>query len=332
MNEWIRKYRPAAIPLAFVLAGCGGGSGGDSGADSSATDDGGTGTLTLGVTDAPVDGADAVNVVFTAIGLKPADGDAVTFACDEPAAEPLLDCGGTGSRTLDLLTLTGPVQVNLLEDVAIPAGRYDWIRLRVDAASPTPNSTGASTIEIGGATHVLAIPSGRQTGLKLVSGFVVPAGGSRSLTIDFDLRSAVTELPRPVEPRYLLRPALRLVDTARAGHLAGAVTAGFVGSECASGDATGGLAVYVFAGPGAPTGDLGDAANPPVTTAMAALDPATGDYPYEVGYLEAGAYTAAVTCEAGSDDPATDTALDFVATADVAIEAGRTTVQDFDVP
>mgnify|MGYP006300609705 CR=1 FL=1 len=59
---------------------------------------------------------------------------------------------------------------------------------------------------------------------------------------------------------------------------------------------------------------------------------ATGDYPYEVGYLEAGAYTAAVTCEAGSDDPATDTALDFVATADVAIEAGRTTVQDFDVP
>ena len=59
---------------AALMLGCGGGG-------SQATT-GGSGRLTLGVTDAPVDGATAVVVRFTAVELKPAGGDAFTVTLD----------------------------------------------------------------------------------------------------------------------------------------------------------------------------------------------------------------------------------------------------------
>ncbi|MDZ7828723.1 MAG: hypothetical protein U5K33_04295 [Halofilum sp. (in: g-proteobacteria)] len=67
-----------------------------------------------------------------------------------------------------------------------------------------------------------------------------------------------------------------------------------------NGDADGGLAVYVYEGPDATTGDLGDPDNPPLTTDEAELN-SDGNYDYRIGFLEAGEYTAAVTCESDSD-------------------------------
>lgn len=328
MNESIRKSPLAAIPLALALAGCGGGSGGVT-ADG-ATSDGTTGTLTLAITDAPVDEATSVNVVFTAVTLKPAEGEPFTLACDEPAADPDFDCGGTGSRTIDLLTLTGSASETLLEDVSVPAGDYEWVRLAVDAADPEPGSTGASKIVFPGPDERdLVIPSGSQTGLKLVSGFTVPVGRSVALILDVDLRRAIREHGGPNDTRYRLRPALRLVDNADVGHLEGTIGNAFVQNECPTGDTSEGLAVYVYEGAAASLGDLGDATDPPLTTTVAELDTGTGDYVYRVGFLEAGSYTVAVTCEASADDPDVDGELDFVASDAVAIEAGETTEQDF---
>lgn len=319
---------------ALALAACGGGGGSASG------------SLTVGITDAKVDQAEQVNVVFTAITLKPQSGEPITFECDEPAGEPDFDCGGLGYREIDLLALGGDKSETVLDAVELAAGRYNWIRLEVNAG--TPGSPAATDSTIPESTIVLEldpfgsepllIPSGQQSGLKLVSGFEVPNGGSASFTIDFDLRKAVTLTNAGGTERYLLRPALRLVDNTEAGHLVGEITNEFVQTTCldldsdGNGDATGGLAVYLYEGADATTGDLGDPDHEPLTTDEAEMDPADGNFDYRIGFLEAGVYRAAVTCQSDSDDEDLDEELTFVATENVTVEAGnQPTRQDFDV-
>ena len=162
-----QKLMKALIPaFLFALAGCGGG-------DSSTAQ----GTLSLGVTDAPVDNANRVVVEFTGVSVKPADGEAEVFDFDTP-------------RQIDLLALQGGETELLLDDVVLNAGDYEWIRLTVNAGMNASDSF----IELeDGSVHALFIPSGNQTGLKLVRGFVVPVNASADFTIDFDLRKSVVD-------------------------------------------------------------------------------------------------------------------------------------------
>jgi len=96
--------RIAAVGCALILgtlAGCGGGGGGGDGSGDR------TGTLRLGLTDAPVDQADAVVVQFTGVELKPAGG--VAFSRD--FATP---------KTLDVLALQGTTRALLLDGETVP--------------------------------------------------------------------------------------------------------------------------------------------------------------------------------------------------------------------
>jgi hypothetical protein len=148
-----------------------------------------------------------------------------------------------------------------------------------------------------GNVHELTIPSGAETGLKLVQGFDVAVGGSTSLTIDFDLRKSIVN----TGTKYFLRPALRLVDNSEIGHISGNVD---VTTLCPVSDTD--YAVYVFAGNGVSPDDTGSidgtgADTGPLTTAL--LD---NSFNYGVGYLNAGDYTLALTCIAGVDNPEQD--------------------------
>jgi len=313
----------AAAPLAAVLglSACGGG-----GADSSA-DAGGTGSLTLGVTDMPVDDAHEVNVVFTGVSVKPVDGSAITFQCDDPE----LDCGGTGSRTIDLLALTGDASEPLLDGATVPAGDYEWIRLLVDAAESKPGSTGASNIVLESnpdGSEVLAIPSGWHSGLKLVSGFHVPLGGSADFTIDFDLRKGVVHTGRSMAPVYMLKPALRLVDNSAAGTIAGTFEPAQYTDGC---DTPEDSAVYVYQGASATTGDVGSE-NEPLASVGLSDDDSDGIYAFEIGFLNADqTYTVAVTCQASDDTETGGDAIDFVdVDGAVEVDAGATTTLTFD--
>ena len=138
----------------------------------------GTGRLSLAVTDAPVDGATAVVVEFTGVEVKPADAEALSFDFDTP-------------RQIDLLALSGHDSEALLQDVEVRAGRYEWVRLKVNAVA---DGVDDSYIDLkDGTRHELYVPSGAQTGLKLNGGFVVPRDASASFTVDFDLRQSVHE-------------------------------------------------------------------------------------------------------------------------------------------
>ena len=108
----------------------------------------------------------------------------------------------------------------LLDGEEILAGEYEWMRLKVDA---DPNVAGDSylQLEASGAACELRIPSGDQTGLKLIRGFTIGAGTTTDFTIDFDLRKSLVAPPGQTtivdtcgNQAYLLKPVLRAKSNA----------------------------------------------------------------------------------------------------------------------
>lgn len=301
----------AGVTIAgFALAGCNpdnsdsNGSGADNGTNEN------TGTLSLHVTDAPVDEAEAVVVSFVGVHLQPADGERIEIEYDEP-------------KEIDLLALQGGEREALLEDESLAAGEYEWIRLQLDAEE---GSTG-SYIQLDSGLHELTIPSGNQTGLKLVRGFTVQEDGSASFTIDFDLRKSVVVTGGP-NARYILKPTLRLVDDAEAGHIAGVVSDATVAGM--TGDCSAGAAVYVFEGADATPVDVGGESEPVSSAMVDTTDTGVTEYEYRASFLVAGDYTVAFTCDADLDDPeAGEDSLEFVGAQNVTVTAEETASANF---
>ncbi len=289
----MRRALGAGMILAgtAALAACGGGS---------SSDGSGTGSLSLGVTDAPVDSARNVFVEFSSVTLKPADGEPFTVELDEP-------------MQIDLLAQQNGNSELLLENEQVTAGAYDWVRLGVDL----DGTRDTYLVLDDGGEHELEIPSGSQTGLKLVSGFSVRDGDSLDLTIDFDLRKSVVESAG----EYKLKPALRLVNNADAGEIDVTVQGQYITDNCADADAQ---AVYVFSGAGVTPDDVDSNDPDPITTVRITDEDADGTYTGTAGFLEAGDYTVAFTCNPEDDDPEVDDDLTFIDPVDVEVTAGET--------
>lgn len=293
----------ALIAAPFLLAGC------DNGGSSSSTT--AMGTFSLAVTDGPIDSATKVVVEFNGVSIKPAVGEVIEFMFDEP-------------KSIDLLQLQGSLSDGLVSGASVPAGAYEWIRLHVSAEEDTVMD---SYLELNdGTQQELRIPSGAETGLKLVSGFTVPAGGSADFTVDFDLRKSITN-PGGM-PAAILKPALRLVDNVQVGSITGTVDADLVNTACADPNLDDG-SVYVYAGADVTPVDIQGAATDPVITAL--VNVVDGEYSYEVGFLVEGDYTVAYTCAAAGDDPAAVNAIEFVQSATVPVLAGLPTGFDLTV-
>lgn len=266
-------------------------------------EDDASGQMTLAVTDAPVDNATSVVVQFTGVEIKPQDGGSLTFDFDQP-------------RDIDLLALQGGGSELLLDGVTLPAGQYNWIRLMVNA---NPVLLDSYIMLEDGSQYSLFIPSGAETGLKLVSGFTVPAGDLASFTVDFDLRKSVHDPnsePNNVTGDYVLRPVLRIVDNSQVGQISGTVANSLVTANCSP-------VVYVFAGADVTPDDLDATENEvdPLTTAPVELDVNSGEYRYTAAFLLEGDYTVSFTCDAGQDDPDAEDALTFTGTQNATVIA-----------
>jgi hypothetical protein len=299
MNTFSGKL-PLIFISAYLLAGCGGGSGGSTETP--------MGRISLGITDAPVDGATAVVVKFTAVELKPEDGDAFTINL-APA------------QSVDLLVLAGGSSRALLENYSVPAGRYQSIRLLIEAQQNQPSSY----IDFAsGQRFPLFVPSGSESGLKLIRGFTVAAGSNSNFTIDFDLRKSVIAPPGQA-PNYLLKPVLRMVDNLQVGAITGKVDAALVTTGCSP-------QVYIFTGAGVVPDDLDPAAPPdvdPLVSVPVKLDTATGEYRFRAGFIEVGEYTASFTCDGAIDTPEGEEVLVFTGTQNLSVNTNQTTTIDF---
>lgn len=306
----ILKQLTPIIILGTLLTACGSGGGSDNG----------YGSLTLKVTDAPVDMADHVYVQFHGLEIQGTGMHTTLYYCEDPGdatktiVSPDACTTPSAPKQIDLMTLTGGQADFLLDGYKLPAGHYSWIRLMVDTAG-----TLDSYIVVSGGNYELTIPSGSETGLKLNRGFTVPAGGTADFTIDFDLRKSVHMAGMG---DYLLRPTLRMVNNILVGSIAGTVDAALVTSGCTP-------AVYVYSGTGVTPDDIDGIAPDPVTTAAVKLDNGSGQYVYKAAFLEAGDYTVAYTCQAAADDPATNDSLAFTGTTNVAVTANAVTTKNF---
>ncbi|XOZ33228.1 DUF4382 domain-containing protein [Halomonadaceae bacterium KBTZ08] len=268
-----------------------------SGCDSDSSSSGDEGTFSLALTDAPTQQFNAVNITVTGVALQPADGDRVSFEFDSP-------------KNLDLLNYQNGDSVALLENQRVPAGEYNWMRLKLD--------TDNLSVEDSEGEKTLFIPSGEQTGLK-TSGFTVAQNSQTSYTIDFDASKSIVnpQGETPDNADYLLNPVLRLVNNLETGTISGQVGSNLL-SDCEN---DGGL-VYVYTGAEATIGDLGSD-NEPLSIATVETDSETSDFVYTAAFLEEGDYTLSHTCDA--DDNEQDEDLAFSSGETVSVTAGETT-------
>ena len=287
------------ISLSMLLTACG--------SDSGST---GTGTLNLNITDAPVDSAAKVVVTFSGVTIKPEEGSAFDIDFVDDNGEPAV-------KTIDLLTQQGANSEPLLADQTLDAGHYNWMRLKVISSDTAMDSY----IELDdGSQHPLYVPSGDNTGLKLNQGFDITDGGAISFTIDFDLRRSVLS-PNKNSDAYKLKPTLRIMDNENVGHITGMVgNESLTADNCTKTD----YAVYVFTGENIVPDDIDGVDAEPLTTALL-----SDTFKYSVGFLEAGSYTLAFTCQAKDDMSDTDEVIDFIGTDNVTVTAGATTTHDF---
>ncbi|MEP3562349.1 MAG: DUF4382 domain-containing protein [Marinobacter sp.] len=290
----------AISALAGALAACGG-----SGGSSSS---GQTGSLSVGLTDAPATDLSSVHIAFNSIRLKHADGEWLEYSLEE-----------TG--TVDLLTLQGGVTEPLFIDEEVPAGEYKEIRLIVD----TDNSWVTKTSE-GTKQYTLGVPSGEQSGLKLKGNFIVAADASTDFTIDFDVRKSIVDPQGNAQGDFMLKPVLRVVNNLEVGKITGEVDYTTINQSAeANCSANYEGSVYVFEGPGVNPIDLNvdrEGTNPLMLVPVKDED-TNGLHEWTAAFLTEGTYTVSYSCQL--DDNETDDDITFYGTQTVEVKAGETT-------
>ncbi len=178
---------------------------------------GDSGRLSLSLTDAPTDQYKAVYVTIAEIDVH-ADAD-VADAWTTIA---------TPNKTYNLLELANGVREDLAL-VDLVDGLYTQMRLIIgtnpdsglnilNQAHPYANYV----IDLSDATHELKVPSGIQTGIKLIQGFEINANSTTELTLDFDASRSVVVAGN--SGKYLLKPTVRVIDTSLASIISGTVT------------------------------------------------------------------------------------------------------------
>jgi len=239
--------------------------------------------VTVNLTDTPVDNATSVVIDFTGVDLHNTNGS--TFSIKFPSP-----------RQIDLLTLQNGLTGALLQSESVPAGNYDSMQLNVLADKDTQ---GESYITLNtGAQYPLYIPSGSETGLKLLTPFTVVKGQPLQFIIEFDLRQSITGTDGQ---NYLLVPALRLEDQSQVGTVSASVhfaaiaaqqlAAGTAASQCNPG-------VFLFSGDSATPQNGGG-------TALVDFQPVEiTQSSVSIPYVTAGSYTLAATCNYDLYDPA----------------------------
>ncbi|MGP9801114.1 DUF4382 domain-containing protein [Rheinheimera sp. NSM] len=309
----------AALVSISLLAACGGGSSGELEPQMA--------SFSLGVSDAPVNGAKAVMVCFSEIELtgNGVGSQSFTIGDDDVAAEANDNCrDGQGNllpntRGIDLLLLDGAKSEALITGAEFAAGNYGQLRLEIAEGS---------YVELeDGMREPLRVPSNE---LKL-GGVTLSAGGTFNYTLEFDLRKAMVNPPG--QDGYLLKPTgLRLVDNSEVGHLEGQVDEGLlITNSCTVAPADASLpvaTVYLYQGADRPLAELSDNGGnntyQPYASTNVYFD-GVSEYNYSIGFIEADMYTAALSCDV-ADDPEQADAIEFLQAQNVTIAASATAV------
>ncbi|MBW2295752.1 MAG: DUF4382 domain-containing protein [Deltaproteobacteria bacterium] len=302
--------------LAFVVACSGGGSSDD------------TNEVSFALSDAPIEGLDSVTITIESMTVnREGEEDIVIDTFDDEDGNPL------DRVTVDLLDYQGSDSKIILFDFELEIGDYQNIRLEI----LDENTDDSYVLEIGDAERkLLKVPSDQ---LKL-GGFEVESGGAQFFVIEFNLPRSMTYNPGP--DRYILKPrGVRVVDVEAAAEVRG-VALGDLLDDCDDADEGHANRVYLYKGHGLDATLLGDAFDPDIddTVPAGTIEPYASEdldefNAYEIGFVNAGNYTLAFSCNAAPDDadffddipiPAPENQL-----TEITLEAGDEQVCDFEL-
>lgn len=159
------------------------------------------GTVRMRLIDAPA-AIQAVHIEVTEVSVHPADGLSGQAARDGlPAgADTGWEIVTDQTVTYDLLTLRGGTFATLAEAL-VPVGNYTQIRLKIGKDS---------NVVVDGVTHPLVVPSGAQSGLKLIHDFTVTPNAAANLTLDFDAAKSVSQTG---DGTWHLKPTITVTST-----------------------------------------------------------------------------------------------------------------------
>ncbi len=194
-----RLPRTPLLALPLLLAACGGGGGLSVNLPNPPAPPGpGMGSLRVYLTDAPACGFDKVFVTVSKVRVHQS-------ATAEENTAGWVDLNLPSPRRIDLLALTNGALAELGQ-VALPAGRYQQLRLVLDA-NTTANPLANAALPVGASgERALDTPSGVQSGLKLNLNLDVAADRVADLAIDFDACKSIVKAGN--SGKLLLKPVL----------------------------------------------------------------------------------------------------------------------------
>jgi len=291
------RHNAICVPTLLFLslaAACGGSSG-----PATPNQPPASGTMTVSITDDPWHEPQSMVLTITAMEYGRDNGDVVHV--DMPG----------GPMSIDMVQLQNGVARQLMADVDMPAGRYEWMRLQLDL------DRSYMDMRDTGGRHTLQMGPNEADGLEMHEAFDIRQGQHSDFMLDFDLRQGVEHHQGGMMgDRYDLHSAMRLIHMDDAGGVSGTVSMAMTNLEHPDCDPVNGSNwVYVFPGDASAPDDIADPETDgmpgPIATDHVEMDSGTGEFRYHMAYLPQGTYRMAFTCagewdEIGDDDYPTD--------------------------
>ena len=195
----------------FMFAACGGGGGGS---DSSETGSSDTGTLSLSLSDATTDEYKAVCVTIEQVQVHEDGGNWQVVA--------------SPNKTCNLLELVNGVR-EPLGITELGTGHYTQMRLiigedpdnGINILSEGHPHANYIIIDEFDPYRKLKIPSGSQTGIKIVHGFDINENQTTELILDFDASKSIVKPGN--SGQWLLKPTIKVLDTEEYSIMSGTV-------------------------------------------------------------------------------------------------------------